>query len=87
MLEIIWKLISEYRVVSITAGVLSALYWLYSAFVKSKEKPQSVTLTFDKGTENVDLHNFILTARLQAKYNSRAACFAALCAIFQVFGL
>ncbi|WP_201251884.1 hypothetical protein [Pantoea sp. S62] len=85
-MDIIIKLISEYRVLSISAGVLSALYWLYSAFVTSKEKPNRVVLTMKEPDDIVDMHNFVLTSRLQAKYNSRAACYAAACAILQTFG-
>lgn len=86
-MDIIFKLITEYRIFSITSGVLSALYWLYSAFVTSKEKPHRVVLTMKEPDDIVDMHNFVLTARLQAKYNSRAAICAAACALLQMMGL
>jgi len=86
-MDIIFKLISEYHILSIFSGVMSALYWLYSAFVTSKEKPNRVVLTMKEPDDIVDMHNFVLTARLQAKYNSRAAICAAACALLQLAGL
>ncbi|WP_083321477.1 hypothetical protein [Hafnia sp. HMSC23F03] len=85
-MNIFITLFTEYRVLSISSGVLSALYWLYSAFVTSKEKPNKAVLTMKEPYDIVDLHNFVLTARLQSKYNSRAACYAAACALLQVAG-
>lgn len=77
----------NYRILSISTGFISAIFWLCSAFVKSKVKPHRVVLTMDEPHPKVDMHNFVLTARLQAKYNSIAACFAAVCALFQIMGL
>ncbi len=78
---------AENRVLSILTGFLSALFWLCSAFVKSRVMPHRVVLTMKKPHSMVDMHNFVLTARLQAKYNSIAACFAAACALLQIVGL
>ncbi|EPK4702089.1 hypothetical protein GKR57_12750 [Providencia stuartii] len=79
--------ISQYHIISITLGVLSAIFWVAAAFVKSKVSPNRVQLTFEDGRDPVDLHNFLLTTSKQARFNGIAAIFAASCAISQIFGI
>lgn len=79
-------LIKEHHILTILFGLLSAFFWILSAFVKSKISPKRITLTFGTETEMVDLHNFVDTVKKQSRLNSIAAIFAALTAVSQVLG-
>ena len=82
----IYDFISSHHLISIFLGAVSALFWLLAAFASSKTAPNRVKITFGNSEKSVDLHNFILTAKKQARFNGIAALFAAGCALAQIFG-
>ncbi|MEQ9926992.1 hypothetical protein ABRP60_18820 [Pectobacterium brasiliense] len=82
----IFELIISHHIPSLLAGLLSAALWIKSATIKSKVTPHRVVVTFGNSDDKVDLHTFLYTAKLQAKYNSRAAIAAAVAIICQVVG-
>lgn len=68
---------------SVVTGILSAVFWVISSRIKSRKKPGVAVLTMGTGEGDVDMHNLILSIRLQSKWNSRAAIFAAISVLFQ----
>lgn len=74
--------ITDNHAISIGFGVLSAVFWLGSALVKSKTKPHRVIITMGDGKADVDMHNLILSIQLQSKFN----CCAAVCAAIAIPG-
>ncbi|EPM4183953.1 hypothetical protein PGO40_00890 [Klebsiella aerogenes] len=77
----------DHHALSVSFGFLSAGLWIKSATAKVKTgRSTVVAITFDDPEENVDLHEFFLTARLQSKYNSYAAFAAAATVILQIAG-
>ncbi|MEN4587120.1 hypothetical protein [Pantoea agglomerans] len=75
-----------HHIPSIATGIVSALFWVISATVKSKLNPGKVMITFNGEQDDVDLHNFYDTARLQSKYSSIAALAAAATVLSQALG-
>lgn len=79
--------VTDSHAISIGFGVLSSGFWIGSVFVKSKIKPHRVVITMDNETNNVDLHNLILSLQLQSKYNGYAAICAAIAILAQIGGV
>lgn len=79
--------LTENHAASLLFGILSAALWIRSATAKVKTGRKTVVaITFENEKDNVDLHAFFLTAKLQSKYNSYAALAAAATVLLQVFG-
>lgn len=78
--------IVAHHIPSIATGIISAVFWVISATVKSNLNPGKVMITFNGEQDDVDLHNFYDTARLQSKYNSIAALAAAATVLSQAIG-
>lgn len=78
--------LTDNHAVSIGFGVLSAGFWLGSAFVKSNIKPHTVVITMGDAKDDIDLHNLILSMQIQARYNGYAAICAAIAILGQVGG-
>jgi len=79
--------IKDHHVVSLTFGSLSAILWIKSATTKVELGKKIVMVTYEDPELNVNLHDFLATARLQSKYNSFAALSAATTALSQILGL
>lgn len=78
--------IKTHHAASLLFGITSALLWIKSATAKVELGKKVVMVTYEDPNQNVNLHDFFATARLQSKYNSFAALSAAATALFQVFG-
>ncbi len=80
------KWLVSHHAASLFFGILSAGLWLASATVKIKLEKKVVEITYPNPKDNVNLHEFFATVKLQSKYNSLAALAAAATALSQLFG-
>jgi hypothetical protein len=85
-LQFIGEWIVERHALSIISGIISAGFWVMSATAKAEPTPARVELTYPNPHDNVDLHQYFMTVKVQSKYNSIAAFAAAVTILCQVVG-
>ena len=77
---------TSYHVPSLSFGVASTILWIKSATAKVELGKKVAEITYPDPKDNVNLHDFFATAKIQSKYNSLAALSAAATALSQVIG-
>lgn len=85
-LQFIGKWITEHHVLSIISGIISAGFWVLSATAKAEHTPGRIELTYPNPQDDVDLHQYFMTVKIQSKYNSIAAFAAAATILCQALG-